>query len=88
MAIKEITKSVSAKVNLGNYQSLDFFVSMKMELETEDANEIAIVANTLRACCNETMLNDLREHFKARGKAISDKQIRRQFGLAAEDEFG
>ena len=38
MKIKEITKSVSLKANLGNFQTTDFFCSITVE--TSQGNEI------------------------------------------------
>lgn len=89
----EVSKSASAKVNLGDYQSADFFVAIKKELDDRaTAKEIQQFAAKLQAACNEALLNDLRAHFATRGKKYTDDNIRRMYGIPkskpAENSFG
>lgn len=84
---KEIVKSAAAKVNLGDYQSVDFFTSLKRVIEDDVPFEA--VAAELQEAANACLLNDLREHFKARKKIYTDDQIRRMFGIPKpKPEFG
>lgn len=41
-AVCEIVRSVSFKLNLGNYQSMDFFCSQKAQCRPEDAEEVSL----------------------------------------------
>jgi hypothetical protein len=87
----EIAKSASAKVNIGDYQSVDFFTSLKNTIDDPTPKEVRRVAANLQAMCNECLLNDLRAHFAARKKQYSDDQIRRMYGIPkpkTEPEFG
>lgn len=89
----EIVKSASAKVNLGDYQSADFFTSMKMVVDDNRVKPKDIIkfAAGLQVLCNECLLNDLRGHFAARKKQYTDDQIRRMYGIpkpTKEPEFG
>lgn len=88
----EVSKSASAKVNLGDYQSADFFTSIKKELDDRATpKEIQKFAAKLQSACNEALLNDLRAHFAARKKQYTDDQIRRMYGIpkpTKEPEFG
>lgn len=86
--ISEVVNSKSVKVNLGDYQSADFFVSMK-SLEVADAKRTTA---ELEVLCTAAMLANLRGHFAARGKKLSDADICKRYGLkmpaTKKDDFG
>ena len=54
----EIARSFSFKLNLGNYQSADFFMSQKAECAAEDAE---IVSEGLYQFCKSQVLRSVRE---------------------------
>lgn len=62
----EIARSFSLKVNLGNYESSDFFASQKSECAIEDAEEVSMA---LYAFCKAQVLQAARE-FKASREPI------------------
>jgi len=57
----EIARSFSFKLNLGNYQSADFFCSQKSECAAEDAEQ---ASEALYAFCRKQVM-----------KSVSDFQI-------------
>ena len=85
--ITEVVGSVTVRVNVGEYQSVDFFTSMKA-VDIRDADMVAI---SLQDKLVKATLAKLRSHFKARGKHFTDAQICRMYGLnppSNEREFG
>lgn len=91
----EIVKSAAAKVNIGDYQSVDFFVSMKDTLAgtkgrpAPTSGEIALAASRLQQLCNELLLADLTAHFATRGKKYTADNVRKMFGIPKpQPEFG
>lgn len=74
----EVAVSRTVKVNLGDYESTDFFVSMK-----DDATEetVAEVRKKLRRTINTALANDIFLHFKKRGKKVSLQSVKRRYGL-------
>lgn len=85
--IVEVVSSMTVKVNVGDYQSVDFFTALKAE--SPDALK---ATEELHALLNRATLSKLRAHFKARGKKYTDEQICRIYGLAIpakpKPEFG
>ncbi|MET4240275.1 hypothetical protein [Bradyrhizobium sp. RT10b] len=79
MKVLEITVSQTVRVNLGDYQSTDFFVSMKAEVE--DGEKPLDVAASLRRRVAHALTNSVGANFKARGKDISAKQIAKTYGI-------
>lgn len=79
MKISEVTVSQSVRVNLGDYQSTDFFVSMKAELD--DGDKPLDVAASLRRRVAHALTNTVGANFKARGKDISPKKIATTYGI-------
>jgi hypothetical protein len=67
MQITEIVLSRSRKVNLGNYESADVFMSMKIELETSD-QEPARIDKLVRSG-----FRDLRKHVNDQADIIEGK---------------
>ena len=53
MKTTEVTRSVSRKISLGNYEMLDLFCSMKIERDESEAGEASKKA--LKFCWEEVM---------------------------------
>ena len=79
MKIIEAVSSVSVKVNLGDYQSIDFFTSIKAEVG--DGELLAVVNASLHRVATAATLAKLRAHFAARGKKMSDESLAKLYGL-------
>lgn len=78
--IKEVTVSLSCRVNHGNYEGSEHFVSVKAELdELDDAREVAA---ELRATAERAMHAGLVRSYGVRRKKLTDEQIARQHGLS------
>jgi hypothetical protein len=79
MEIKEITISRSARMNLGNYEGVEQFISMKAELQPGDkpsACAMELSKKIERALCAQLFLS-----LKRRGKKQSLEQVAKYFGL-------
>ena len=77
--LKEVTVARTCKMNLGNYESADQFVSMTAVLDDfDDAEEetAALVARVDRAMATQLHLS-----YKARGKSMSLEQVKKHHGL-------
>jgi hypothetical protein len=86
--ITEVVSSLAVKVNVGDYQSVDFFTSLKAEVEpTEDAARVGRALNDL---CNSNMIANLLAHFAGRGKKLTTAEVCKRYGLKPpkEPEFG
>ncbi len=59
MKIVEITVSKSQKVNTGNYESKDYFCSLKAEVEYDA--DLRLIAAKLFAKANLILLDQIRE---------------------------
>ena len=57
MKLVEVTVSASRKFNIGNYESVDFFASIKAELDESDYKHLFLIANDMYEQC-EKMIND------------------------------
>lgn len=57
----EVTRSFSFKLNVGNYESRDFFCSQKAECKATDAEE---VSGKLYAFCKREVLKSVKEFEK------------------------
>lgn len=77
--ITEVVSSVTVKVNLGDYQSVDFFTSIKAEVE--DGELIAVANGKVHMIAVAATLAKLRGHFAARGKKYTDDTLARMYGL-------
>ncbi len=67
----EVVRSVSFKLNLGNYQSMDFFCSQKAQCEASQSDEISI---DLYDWCYDQVMASVRD--------VKEKQARKQAGMA------
>ena len=59
--ITEVCRSFSYKMNAGNYESRDFFMSMKMECFEEDAEK---VSDFLHKKCVERVMRSVESYSK------------------------
>lgn len=82
--IKEITASRSVKMNLGNYESVDFFLSMKAELDEFD--DPAVETEELQAKVDAATIQQVRRAYRARGKKVSLAALCKQHGLSLHDD--
>ncbi len=69
----ETARSFSYKLNLGNYQSADFFMSQKVQHREEDAET---VSEGLYQFCKSQVLKSVRE-FQSEVRALGDPGIRK-----------
>lgn len=75
--ITSITISRSARINLGNYEGLEHFVSMTQEvLEGETLDSQSLAKKVERSLCEQ-----LFRSFRVRGKKMTRAHIARHFGL-------
>lgn len=88
----EVVRSKSVRVNIGDFQHVDFFASMKMyDVAEIDAHR---VSTALTINCARAVLADLIVHFAKRNKKYTAEQICRMYGLdvgptkKAEADFG
>jgi len=82
--ISEVVSSLAVKVNVGDYQSVDFFTSMKAAEVTDPKT----TATRLHQLTNAAMIDNLKAHFRARGKKLSTAEICKRYGLKSpEPEF-
>lgn len=60
MKIVEITVSKSMKINTGNYESKDYFVSMKAEIDITENSGTVVKAlfENVSLCLQEEIAND------------------------------
>lgn len=61
----EIVRSVSFKLNLGNYQSMDFFCSQKAQCDPDQVDE---VSTSLYDWCYEQVMDSVRDVKAAQAK--------------------
>lgn len=65
----EIVRSFSYKLNVGNYESRDFFASQKAECRPQDAER---VSQALHDFCKRQVLEAVRQYqAETRGKAAA-----------------
>lgn len=69
----EITRSFSFKLNMGNYESRDFFCSQKSECRMDEADR---VADALHAFCKSQVLKSVNE-YKAECEALARLQTKK-----------
>jgi hypothetical protein len=69
-SVREVVRSVSFKLNLGNYQSMDFFCSQKAQCAAEDAEE---VSTDLYDWCYDQVMASVKD--------VQQKQARKQAAM-------
>lgn len=67
----EVARSFSYKLNLGNYESRDFFCSQKAECKPEEAEE---VSERLHKFCRAQVERDMRQYVTERRAAIAARK--------------
>lgn len=76
--MREITKSVSLKVNLGNYQMVDLFCAVKAEVpDTSDNKTRDEVASDLHAYCVKQITKDRNTSLKYLANLVSEEEKKR-----------
>lgn len=79
MRVKEIIASRTIKVSLGNYESIDVFVSMRAELDELD-DELVCQEQLGRRVESATYAQLVNVH-KARGKAFVPADLTKRYGV-------
>ncbi len=82
MEIKEIIVSRAYKMNFGNYENVDILISMRAELDMALDDTIRETA-LLAGCVEDAALQQIVSVYKARGKKVSEAEVRRRHGLLA-----
>jgi len=80
MEIKEITISRSARMNLGDYEGVEQFVSMRAELQPGDnpaSCSMDLAKKVEMALCAQLFLS-----IKKRGKKMTIEETAKHYGLA------
>lgn len=80
MEVKEITVSRSVRVNTGNYEGLEHFVSMKAELDEFDNEGEA--HKRLCKIAEAALTIQLQRSYQVRGKGLSIAQVAKRHGLS------
>ena len=76
MKIEEIVVSCSAKINNGNYESTDYFISIKAtDIAPGDADKLRRTAET-------AILDTLVAQYKLKGISTTRQRIAKQHALA------
>lgn len=70
---REVVRSVSFKLNLGNYQSMDFFCSQKAEC---GADEVDAVAVDLSEWCYDKVMESAKEVQRKQAAKIAAQSAR------------
>jgi len=78
----EIVVSRTVRVNLGDYESSDFFVSMKAAIE--DGEKPRVVSRMLRRVVDRAIVENIQAHFRGRGKPRTPQQICTRYGFSME----
>lgn len=77
--VKEVTISRSVRMNTGQYEGTEFFISMRAELDGLDPVEDE--TRELERRVEAAMLAQLMRGYKARGKAVTAEQVAKQHGI-------
>ncbi len=80
MEVQTITVSRGYKINLGNYENVDVFVSMTAELDMALDDTIQETARLAEAV-EDAVLHQIMSVYKARGKKVSEAEVRRRHGI-------
>lgn len=68
----EITRSFSYKLNVGNYESRDFFACQKAECALDEAEEIS---ERLHAFCKAQVMRAVREYQQEAAAQFSARKV-------------
>lgn len=79
MEVKEIIVSKTAKVNLGNYEAFDSFVSVRAQLHELD-DEVKCLAD-LNAVAERALVAQLVRSYRVRGKQMDASAVAKHHGL-------
>ena len=80
MRVREIVCSKSARVNVGNYEGVEHFVSMKADLdELDDPTEVAA---ELCATAERAIVRQLHRSYRVRGKTMSSTEVAKHHGFS------
>lgn len=82
--VKEIVCSRSVRVNTGQYEGTELFVSMKAELDELD--DIETEETDLARTVERAMLRQLIANYRVRGKNLTPALIAKQHGLGLVGE--
>ncbi len=80
MEVTGITVARTHRVNLGNYENVDVFVSMRAEIDMaldDTIQETALLAGAVE----DAALQQIMFVYKARGKKVTEEQIKRRHGI-------
>lgn len=77
--VKEVSCSLSVRVNTGNYEGTECFVAMKADVDGLDSPDE--VTEDLQRRVAGAMMNQLRAVYAARGKKTSAAMIAKQHGV-------
>lgn len=81
--LKEITTSVSCRINTGNYEGTEFFVSLKFEIDQfDDVEEVSTVARNM---ANLAMMAQLARAYKGMGKKVTRADLAKRHGLVGTE---
>lgn len=81
MVVKEVVVSRSCRVNIGNYEGLEHFISMKAEIDELD-DEVQAVAD-LSMHVERAMAGQLIRSYQVRGKKDMDAtKVAKHHGLS------
>ena len=75
----EVARSFSYKLNLGNYQTADFFCSQKAEVDVDDAD---MISGVLHDFCREQVVKAVNEYKKSLPKKVAQYKVK----AAEQDE--
>ncbi|MEE8608942.1 MAG: hypothetical protein V3S55_15165 [Nitrospiraceae bacterium] len=83
MLITEIVVSRSCRVNLGNYEGTEHFISMKATIDELDTAE-AVARHDLARTVERAMVTQLLRSYKVRGVKAMDtaKKVAKHHGLS------
>lgn len=81
--ITEVSVSRTARVNLGDYQSTDLFLSVKAVSDHPEESLTREEIHGVARAAESTLLDWLVKLYKAKGKSASPYEIAKTFGLAA-----
>lgn len=77
--VNEVVVSRSVKVNLGDYESIDLFTSMKGEIEPGE-DEAEAYKGLVKAV-ERSMVMQILAHYKARGRNADKNFVIKRYGF-------